>query len=488
MRRKYGSESEGARRTPAAVAAIMLAAMAMMTGGLAGKATAQPAPTQPTNPQPPATQPPATQPPAPTQPASAEPTGAQPPATQPPAATPPAPAQAAPTQPASTPPASTPPAATQPVAAAVAPRPTQGTLTCTKEGRVIELAPMHTKAAATIEKQRVQVELVQSFSIPPDATEGPVGYLYPLPLSAAVTALGLKAGDKALTADKTDLGSTGKTGLTSNLLGRRSLFVRRFSGAKPGDTVNVVFKYEEPVTPGERRPDWLLPLTAWTAVSAGAAGAPGDAIPADRPASEVELEVKVATGKNLAGIICVSHPIVFVTTGPEGDVEAPALTFPFKGTATIRLAKGDKIPNRDFLVQWRFVDPVAEKASLPPRPPFAVADPAATESGWGLRVDALKITGKISDAQFLRVLYANENALSRLLDAVAAGGKLEAGDLVVVLSAAGDGAVGEVDVRRGSLKDSALAAALASHLKRWTLPASHALRPIQVQLSLQAFR
>jgi len=204
-------------------------------------------------------------------------------------------------------------------------------------------------------------------------------YIFPLPPEAAVAELTFVVGERRLTADLQERGSAERQYEAAREAGKRAslltseradVFTTRVANIQPGEEVRVELTYSQVLSfddggfvfrfplvlgdryiPGEEQEgapigDGTHPDTA--AVPDASRITPPRLLPGVRPAHDLSIEVAMdLAGLPLGDLACSQH--------------ATATSFE-DGRVTVRLARGDELPNRDFILRWRVGGAAAQGA------------------------------------------------------------------------------------------------------------------------------
>lgn len=224
-------------------------------------------------------------------------------------------------------------------------RPTEGTLRLGGRAREGELAGFPLRATRVsaevsgfVARVRVEQEFANPFERPVEAV-----YLFPLPESAAVDAMELRAGDRVVRADirrrheaREAYEDARRRGVLASLLEqeRPNLFRQSVANVRPGDTIRVVLSYTQALAYEEGSYRFTYPMVAGPryvppserggsgarepASGGGEAGAVHQVVLADgeRP-DRVDLAIEADLGVAVAGIESPTHPIDVTRTNDQ---------------------------------------------------------------------------------------------------------------------------------------------------------------------------
>jgi len=234
----------------------------------------------------------------------------------------------------------------RPTAAATAARPTEGALETEVDGRRERFPLKGTRVRMQVSGFVVRAEVEQTFDNPFDRPLD-AAYVFPLPTDAAVDEMEIAIGDRvvrgriARRAEARRVFAEARArGVLAALLETESaeLFRQAVANVPPHTAVRVRLSYAAVLPYHDGAYHLTFPLVAaprYTADGAGALTGPGS--PADeRPAGEVDLEVAIDAGVPLESLESPTHRLRVTRRGPR--------------TATVALAPGDRMPNRDFVL------------------------------------------------------------------------------------------------------------------------------------------
>ncbi|MBK9031442.1 MAG: VWA domain-containing protein [Myxococcales bacterium] len=251
-------------------------------------------------------------------------------------------------------------------AAAPAPDITEGRLTTRDHARVVDVPLEHTEVVIHATAHLAEVQVAQTFTNPYDHKIEAV-YLFPLPTGAAVNALEIRTGDRVIRGEiarRADARATyvkaARRGFVAALLTqeRPNLFTQRVANLEPGAQVIVQLTYVEPLRYDDGGYELVFPMVAGprylpaTATAADADQVQPTALPpGTRSSHDVGLTVTLDAGVALKDVRSPSHQLVR-TAGATA------------ARATITLAPGDTIPNKDFVLRYDVAGAAPEAAVL----------------------------------------------------------------------------------------------------------------------------
>ncbi len=256
--------------------------------------------------------------------------------------------------------------------------------------RTIDVPLEHTAVRIRVDGPMVDATVVQTFRNPYDRPIEAV-YLFPLPTGAAVQSMAIRHDGRTIEGvirrrdqARAVYERAKQRGQVAALLDqeRPNLFTQSVTGIAPGARVEVTLRYVEALAQRDGGHELVFPMVAPPRYLPGAAR---DAtvqpavLPADvRSSHDIEVAVEVDAGVPLLGLSSPSHALVV-----DRHPSLPAV-------ASIRLAAGDTVPNRDFVLRWQVAGARPELALLAHRqgdgpgsflllaqPPAALADAEA---------------------------------------------------------------------------------------------------------------
>jgi Ca-activated chloride channel family protein len=189
-----------------------------------------------------------------------------------------------------------------------------------------------------------RTEVEQTFDNPFDRPLD-AAYVFPLPTDAAVDEMEIAVGDRIVRGRierraeaRRVFAEARARGVLAALLETQSaeLFRQAVANVPPHTAVRVRFSFAAVLPYHDGAYHLTFPLIAaprYTADGAGALDGPG-VPPDERPAGGVDLEVAVDAGVPLGRVESPTHQIQVTRRGPRA--------------ATVALAAGDRMPNRDF--------------------------------------------------------------------------------------------------------------------------------------------
>ncbi len=217
----------------------------------------------------------------------------------------------------------------------------------------------HTSVRAVVEAGVAVVDVRQRFSNP---FEAPIDatYLFPLPPEAAVQEMSMTCGGRRIEGEilrraeaRARYEQAAAEGRKAALLEqhRPDLFQQSVASLCPGEVITVELRYLDPLVVEDGHTTLSFPTTV------GPRYRPGD-VPEPPlttvPGHVVDVEVVVDEGLPIESLWSDTHAIEVVAETPE--------------RTTVRNARGDDLPNRDFHLAWSLAgaDPRVAVRALPP--------------------------------------------------------------------------------------------------------------------------
>jgi Ca-activated chloride channel family protein len=233
---------------------------------------------------------------------------------------------------------------------------TEGTLETRDGDKIVDVPLEHTQVTIHATGHLATVEVEQIFKNPYDKKIEAI-YLFPLPTGAAVDGMELEVGGRVIQGEiekraeaKATYERARSDGLVAALLTqeRPNLFTQHVANLEPGARVKVRLSYLEPLVYQDGGYEIVYPMVApprYMPKASAQAGEAKDVQPSvlpegQRPATDIGLTVEIDAGVPLRGVSSPSHKIV-----TDADQAAPS-------RATVNLAKGDTIPNKDFILRY----------------------------------------------------------------------------------------------------------------------------------------
>ncbi|UJR84311.1 PQQ-binding-like beta-propeller repeat protein [Sandaracinus amylolyticus] len=216
---------------------------------------------------------------------------------------------------------------TGPVIGDVAPseaeeRPSEGTLRLAgnaREGEVAGFVLQSTRVSARVSGFVARVSVEQEFANPYSRAVEAV-YLFPLPESAAVDAMELRAGDRVVHADirrrheaREAYDDARRRGVLASLLEqeRPNLFRQSVANVQPGQSVRVVLQYTQAMPYEEGSHRFVYPMVAGPRYSSGESSTPRQIVlaPGEARPDRVEVAIDADLGVAVSEVESPTHAI-----------------------------------------------------------------------------------------------------------------------------------------------------------------------------------
>ncbi|MCX5788542.1 MAG: VIT domain-containing protein [Elusimicrobia bacterium] len=245
-----------------------------------------------------------------------------------------------------------------------------GGLMAVRDG--VKLGPFvldHTDVKAEVVGAFASVEVSQRY-VNPHKERLEAIYTFPLPDNAAVTDMFMRIGDRVVTSEvherekaKRIYDEAKSAGRTAALLDqeRPNIFTQSVANLEPGTTVFVHIRYVHEVAYDAGRFRFVFPMVVGPRFIPGSDAAKTDSglgwskdtdrvpdasritpqplMPGERSGHDIDVRVDLQPGLRIGELRSVSHRLNVARPGPT--------------RAKIRLAAGDTIPNKDFILEWR---------------------------------------------------------------------------------------------------------------------------------------
>ncbi len=254
---------------------------------------------------------------------------------------------------------------------------TEGSLVAKHGKEVVDVPLEHTDVAIRVDGFLADATVTQRFHNPFKSKIEAV-YLFPLPEHAAITDLTIVVGQRTIhgaiherSKAKQIYEAARDEGLVAALMTqeRPNLFTQSLANLEPDATIDVTLHYVERLPYADGGYELVFPMVAVPRVG-GAANVQPQVLPAgQRSAHDIALSVTLDAGMAIEHIESPSHRIVI-----DG--------------ARVRIADGDTIPNKDFVLRYRVAGEAIKLGALsyrdgsegsflfiaqPPRAPAAIA-------------------------------------------------------------------------------------------------------------------
>jgi Ca-activated chloride channel family protein len=273
-----------------------------------------------------------------------------------------------------------------------------GGLVTTLDERVVAVPLEHTDVDALVQGPIASVRVKQRFTNP-FARKIEALYVFPLPQNAAVYDFVMTIGERRIRgivrerAEARAIYEAARAaGIAASLLTqeRPNVFTQKVANIEPGKSIDVELEYFHGLRHVDGWYEFVFPMVVGPrfdppgssagigAVRAGAPGASGQPVevpylrPEERSGHDIALHLEVDAGATIEGFECKTHAI-------DRDATSDHLR--------LDLARGDRIPNKDFVFRYRVagdrvksalvvqddyflltLHPPAELAALPRRP------------------------------------------------------------------------------------------------------------------------
>ncbi|HCU36140.1 MAG TPA: trypsin [Armatimonadetes bacterium] len=265
--------------------------------------------------------------------------------------------------------------------------PGEGALSATirEDGQVkhLEFPLKHTEVRASIAGMVADVEVTQEFGNPYDQKIEAV-YVFPLPENAAVNDMTMKVGERTVRGliKKRDearqlYDEAKQAGHVASLLEqeRPNIFTQSVANIEPGKTILVTIRYVADLKYDHGTYTFVFPMVVGpryipgtpTGQQAGGWAPDTDQVPDasritppvlkpdERSGHDIRVTVRLDAGVRIKGLRSKSHEVDIRT---EGDSRARVILLP-----------GDRIPNKDFVLEYDVVGDKPEMALLTHRQP-----------------------------------------------------------------------------------------------------------------------
>ncbi len=232
---------------------------------------------------------------------------------------------------------------------------TQGALLVNEANRVIKVPLKQTRVSIQVTGHLAEARVVQVFQNPhPKPIEAI--YIFPLPVSAAISGFTLTSGKRRIVGKLLPKGKAEavyrrarRAGQVAALLTqqRPNLFTQKVANLAPGQQIKVELRYTERLRHEAGAYELVFPMVAGPRFVPRKKRRGGrvellspPVLPPDlRSSHDIQLAVRLAPGLALQAVRSVSHQI---WTKPLGQ-----------GQVEVRLQDHDKIPNKDFVLSYR---------------------------------------------------------------------------------------------------------------------------------------
>lgn len=261
--------------------------------------------------------------------------------------------------------------------------PGSGSLVCWPAGQPAEwgkqvAVPLkHTDVSASIAGYISSVAVTQTFTNPYDSKIEAV-YAFPLPESAAVSDFLMTIGERKIRgiirerAEAQQIYNQARArGHVASLLTqeRPNIFTQRVANIEPGRAIDISITYYSTLTYRDGGYEWVFPMVIGPrfnppgttdgvgSVGRGAGGSSGQAAevqylrPGERSGADISLALDIDAGVRIRSIESPTHRVEIDRPGGSSGSQA-----------RVRLARGDSIPNKDFILRYTVAGDAVETA------------------------------------------------------------------------------------------------------------------------------
>jgi Ca-activated chloride channel homolog len=308
------------------------------------------------------------------------------------------------------------------------------------EGSVVRFPLRHTDVKADIVGVVAHVEVLQTFGNPFDRPIEAV-YVFPLPDQAAVDAMEIHLEDRVIRGvirKRDEARAAYETARAEGRLAalldqeRPNIFTQSVANILPGDVIEVRLRYFETLPSRSNAQEFVFPMVVGPRFIPGAPIRPGVSgrepdtcdVPDDsritppvlrkneRSGHDIAIDVRLDAGMRATGLTSPSHHVEIVEEG--------------NGVSHVRLAPGDTIPNRDFVLRYGLDGPSPNLILLPYRkaddasPGYFLAllrpeaEPPPSAVAPKEMIFVVDCSGSMSGQPIARVREAMEYALQHL--------------------------------------------------------------------------
>ncbi len=299
--------------------------------------------------------------------------------------------------------------------------PGEGTLSATirEDGQVkhLEFPLKHTEVRASIAGMVADVEVTQEFGNPYDQKIEAV-YVFPLPENAAVNDMTMKVGDRTVRGliKKRDearqiYDEAKRAGHVASLLEqeRPNIFTQSVANIEPGKTILVTIRYVADLKYDHGTYTFVFPMVVGpryipgtpTGQQGGGWAPDTDQVPDasritppvlkpdERSGHDIRVTVRLDAGVRVKGLRSKSHEVDIRT---EGDTRARVVLLP-----------KDRIPNKDFVLEYDVVGEKPEMALLTHRQP-------GSEHGYFMLMIQPKATFRAEEITPKEMIFVVDNS------------------------------------------------------------------------------
>ena len=321
----------------------------------------------------------------------------------------------------------------------------------TKVGkRQVPIPLKHTSVQANISAYISSVDVTQQFHNPFNEKIEAV-YVFPLPQNAAVNDFVMTVGERKIRGIIREreeaeriYQAAKQAGHVASLLTqeRPNIFTQKVANIEPGKQIDVTITYFNTLKFEDGSFEFVFPMVVGPRFNPPSSPDPIAAVPSDdqktagkairylrpdeRSSHDIDLTVNIDAGVSIESIDCDSHKIVVQQTE--------------KAQATVKLAKEDRIPNKDFVLRYKvagekpkvamlthedqagkyftmmIVPPAEKKGKDQPRQPMEmvfVFDVSGSMSGFPIEESkkaALRVLDKLDSQDSVQVVVFSNDA------------------------------------------------------------------------------
>lgn len=220
------------------------------------------------------------------------------------------------------------------------------------DGRRVAFALQQTMVRAEVLGHAARVEVRQRYQNP---LQKPMNatYRFPLPDEAAVDEMEIQLGERTIFGQikpkeeaRAMYQEAQRTGRTAGLLEqvRANLFVQQLANVKPGESIEVVIRYTQPLPYEAGDHEFFFPMAAAPRYNAPGLNPP-TLMPGQRSPHRMDLEVRLDPGFPIGSVQSATHKVQVIRQDTG---------------ATVRLDPNDAQANRDFRLRYRVAGPTTE--------------------------------------------------------------------------------------------------------------------------------
>ena len=220
----------------------------------------------------------------------------------------------------------------------------EGRLVVQHDGKPIDVPLEHTDVKLHVDAFLVDATVTQRFHNP-YAQKIEAVYLFPLPSGAAVSEMTITTGGRTIRGTIQERQHAKRIyeearghGFVAALLEQEqpNLFTQSIANLEPGATIEVTLRYVERLPYADGGYEVVFPMVAAPRYTPGA---PVEPAPVARSSHDIALSVELDAGVPIEALASPSHRV---------DIARPS-----PSRASIHLAAGDTIPNKDFILRYQ---------------------------------------------------------------------------------------------------------------------------------------